>query len=89
MSSVSIPFKRERHSELRTGNPQNLFFFKVSIPFKRERHSELDEANNKATAAENVSIPFKRERHSEQIDLAPWVLGRSVGFHSLQTGKTF
>ena len=38
--NVSIPFKRERHSERLKCVTCLFYLFCVSIPFKRERHSE-------------------------------------------------
>ena len=65
---VSIPFKRERHSELAEGLVEVTTDI-VSIPFKRERHSEPWRIHRYEGAGKKVSIPFKRERHSELFTL--------------------
>ena len=63
---VSIPFKRERHSEHSGAKRLEKGPYLVSIPFKRERHSERRYHYQPVTVTA-VSIPFKRERHSEPI----------------------
>ena len=85
---VSIPFKRERLSELIGYLVILLAIAFVSIPFKRERLSEHAATEALDKILEIVSIPFKRERLSERVGriLVPDFL---VGFNSLQTGKAF
>ena len=62
----SIPFKRERLSELLDKVAIARLSDSVSIPFKRERLSELTCPFVPIESPCLVSIPFKRERLSEQ-----------------------
>ena len=82
---VSIPFKRERVSQVGATTPCNQVHFEVSIPFKRESVSQ--EATTRTLSVVcTVSIPFKRESVSQDIENTPLNLCIR-GFNSLQTGK--
>ena len=88
LEKVSIPFKRERLSELSVFSIYRLLI-KVSIPFKRERLSERIMPKSKTVNAMGKFQFPSNGKGFPNLNGALECSRAGMGFNSLQTGKAF
>ena len=86
--NVSIPFKRERLSELKDLTWRRVRVGTlVSIPFKRERLSEQKISRSSALRCAWFQFPSNGKGFPNEF--LNWRMAVAISFNSLQTGKAF